>query len=106
MDTILEVVQKVTAFVLVFSVLSNLFARTKYVSYFRFVEGLILILLVLSPLFSWLTGEQVLTDYLQENILESEASFSEEELLSIEEKREEMLKNEWKQEGENTDVGE
>lgn len=98
MDTILQVVKHVTVFVLVFSVVSNLFARSKYIRYFRFVEGILLILLVMAPLFSWFTSDTFFEDCLEQNITRSESSFEEDELRMIGEQRDQMLKNGWQEE--------
>ena len=98
MATILQVVKHVTVFVLVFSVVSNLFARSKYIRYFRFVEGILLILLVMAPLFSWFTSDTFFEDCLEQNITRSESSFEEDELRMIGEQRDQMLKNGWQEE--------
>lgn len=98
MDAILEVVKHVTVFVLVFSILSNLFAKSKYNRYFRFIEGIILILLVMAPLFSWFTSDTFFEDCLEQNITGSESSFREDELQMIGEQRDQMLKEGWLEE--------
>lgn len=103
MEEILHAVKNVTIFILLFSIVSNLFSRSKYARYFRFVEGLIIILLVMMPLFSWFTGDVFLDDVLEQNVLETEKRFDEDELRMIGEKREEMLEREWTGEGENRD---
>ncbi len=103
MDEILHAVKNVTIFILLFSIISNLFSRSKYARYFRFIEGLIVILLVMMPLFSWFTGDTFLDDVLEQNVLETEKRFDEDELRMIGEKREEMLQREWNGEGENSD---
>lgn len=101
MEEILHAVKDITVFILLFSIVSNLFSRSKYARYFRFVEGLIIILLVIMPLFSWFTGDVFFDDVLEQNLFEAEKRFDEEELRMIGEKREEMLEQEWMRGGEN-----
>lgn len=103
MEGILHAVKNVTIFILLFSIISNLFSRSKYDRYFRFIEGLIITLLVMMPLFSWFTGDTFLNDVLGQNLFESEKRFDEDELRMIGEKREEMLERQWAGEGENRD---
>lgn len=92
MDTILETVKHVAIFVLVFSIITNLFSGSSYHRYFRFVEGLMIIILVMTPLFAWFTSENFLDDCLDSNIFELENGFQQEELRMIGEEREELLK--------------
>lgn len=103
MEEILHVVKNITVFILLFSIISNLFSRSKYARYFRFVEGLIIVLLVMVPLFSWFTDDSLLDDVLEKNLFEAEQSFDEDELRMLGEKREELLEREWKGEGGNSD---
>lgn len=91
MDQVLEVVKQITVFVLIFSVVSNLFSQSKYHRYFTFVEGLIVILLVMTPLLSWFTSERFLEQCLRENVIQVEREFEADELHMIGKKREEML---------------
>lgn len=92
MDTILETVKHVAIFVLVFSIITNLFSGSSYHRYFRFVEGLMIIILVMTPLFAWFTSENFLDDCLDNNIFELENGFQQEGLRMIGEEREELLK--------------
>lgn len=102
MEEILEVAKNVTVFVLVFSILSNLFSKSKYYRYFRFVEGILLIIFVMGPLFSWFTSDTFLDECLGKNMSCLESSFEEEQLRTIGEQRDQMLREGWeKEEGEN-----
>lgn len=92
MDTIIVTVKHVAIFVLVFSIISNLFSGSSYHRYFRFVEGLMIIILVMAPLFAWFTSENFLDECLDGHIFEVENGFQEEELRMIGEEREELLK--------------
>lgn len=101
MDTILETVKHVAIFVLVFSIITNLFSGSGYHRYFRFVGGLMILILVMTPLFAWFTSEKFLDECLDSHIFELENGFQEEELRMIGEEREELLK-----EGSQVDPGE
>ncbi len=94
MDTILVTVKHVAIFVLVFSIISNLFSGSRYHRYFRFVEGLMILILVMTPLFTWFTSENFLADCLDSHIFELENGFQEDELRMIGEERDELLKEE------------
>ena len=93
MEEMLHVVKNVTVFVLLFSIVSNLFAKSKYEKYFDLVQGIILIILVMMPLFSWITGEDFIDGLLRDNMSKVEEQFREDELKMIGEQREQMLQN-------------
>ena len=93
MEDMLHVVKNVTVFVLLFSIVSNLFAKSKYEKYFDLVQGVILIILVMMPLFSWITGEDFIDGLLRDNMSKVEEQFREDELKMIGEQREQMLQN-------------
>ena len=93
MEEMLHVVKNVTVFVLLFSIVSNLFAKSKYEKYFDLVQGVILIILVMMPLFSWITGEDFIAGLLRDNMSKVEEQFREDELKMIGEQREQMLQN-------------
>lgn len=92
MDIILVTVKHVAIFVLVFSIITNLFSGSSYHRYFRFVEGLMIIILVMTPLFAWFTSENFLDDCLDSRIFELENGFQQDELRMIGEERDELLK--------------
>ncbi len=83
MDEMLQIVKNVTVFVLLFSIVSNLFAKSKYEKYFDLVQGVILIILVMMPLFSWITGEDFIDGLLRDNMSKVEEQFREDELRLI-----------------------
>lgn len=93
MEEMLHVVKNVTVFVLLFSIVSNLFAKSKYQKYFDFIQGVILIILVMMPLFSWITGDDLMDGLLRENMSKVEEQFREDELKMIGEQREQMLED-------------
>lgn len=92
MDIILVTVKHVAIFVLVFSIITNLFSGSSYHRYFRFVEGLMIIILVMTPLFAWFTSENFLDDCLDSRIFELENGFQQDEIRMIGEERDELLK--------------
>lgn len=100
MDEVLRVVQNITVFILLFSIVSNLFSRSKYIRYFKFVEGLIVIILVMAPLFSWFTSDTFFDEILEKNIFKMEQKFDEDELKMIGEQRDKLLEKEWMKGGE------
>lgn len=99
MQVVLETVKHVAAFVLVFSIITNLFSGSRYNRYFRFVQGLIIVLLIMSPLFAWLTEDHFFEDRLDGHILEQENGWEEEELRQIGEQREDLLESDIEAEG-------
>lgn len=99
-EEILTVIKNITVFILLFSLITNLFSNSKYDRYFRFVEGLIVIMIVMAPLFSWFTSDRFLDKCLEKNIFEMENRSYEDEIRVIEEQRDQMLKKSWMEEGE------
>lgn len=97
MGEILQVVKNITVFIIIFSIVSNLFARSKYHKYFGFIEGVIVLILVLEPFFSLVSDGTVLDKYLQKNILEIEKGEYEDELRMIGEQREQILGEAWQE---------
>lgn len=103
MEEMLHVVKNVTVFVLLFSIVSNLFAKSKYQKYFDFIQGVILIILVMMPLFSWITGDDLMDGLLRENMSKVEEQFREDELKMIGEQREQMLQDGFGRDGREAD---
>lgn len=94
MEQILEIVRNISIFILFFTIITNLFSRTKYARYFKFVEGLLVIILVMTPLFTWLTSEKFLEDCLDKNLLEMEEQSYDMELEMIGKEREQLIMEE------------
>lgn len=103
MEEMLHVVKNVTVFVLLFSIVSNLFAKSKYQKYFDFIQSVILIILVMMPLFSWITGDDLMDGLLRENMSKVEEQFREDELKMIGEQREQMLQDGFGRDGREAD---
>lgn len=51
MQEILSMVQRVTVFILVSTLVTNIFSGTEYKKYLQYAVGLIIIVLVVSPIF-------------------------------------------------------
>lgn len=51
MQEILSMVQRVTVFILVSTLVTNIFSGTEYKKYLQYAVGLIVIVLVVSPIF-------------------------------------------------------
>lgn len=91
MEEILHIAKNITIFVLLFSIVSNLFSDSKYKRYFEFLQGLILILLVVTPLFTRFADGNLLEGLLEKNIFEMEENYQGDELRGIGEQRDRML---------------
>lgn len=99
MDEMLYTVKNITIFVLLFSVVSNLFSQSKYRQYFDFIQGIVILILVMTPLFSSFTSEEFLDGYLRKNMSVMEQYSYEDELKMIGEERERMLRGLTEDEG-------
>ena len=91
MEQILHIVKNLLIFILLFSIISNLFSKSRYHKYFDFIQGIIIIIIVMMPLFAWFTSDHVLDDSLMEIIREREEDTYENELKMIGEQRDQML---------------
>lgn len=80
MTEILFMVQRVTIFILVASILTNLFAGTEYKKYFQFAMGLITIALVITPLVSLFQRETSFSQWLEKELVEQEILEKKEEI--------------------------
>lgn len=92
MEQMLHIVKNITVFILLFSVISNLFSKSKYQKYFDFIEGLMIIILVMTPLFAWFTSDRFLDECLKKNISSMEEESFREELEMIGGQRDQMLR--------------
>lgn len=94
MEEILHTVKNIAIFILLFSIVSNLFSRSKYRKYFDFVQGVILVLLVMTPLFARFADGTFLDGLLEKNMVQMEENFRGDELEMIGEQREQMIRGE------------
>lgn len=91
MEVLLQTVKNITVFILLFSIISNLFSKSQYGKYFEFIQGLIIIILVMAPLLSWLSGGGILDWRLEENMNAAEEESFRDELKMIGVQRDQML---------------
>lgn len=91
MEVMLETVKNITVFILLFSIISNLFSKSQYGKYFEFIQGLIIIVLIMAPLLSWLSDGSILDRRLEENINAAEEESVRDELKMIGIQRDQML---------------
>lgn len=57
MQEILAMVQRVAVFILISTLVTDIFSGTEYKKYFQYATGLIVIILVMTPVFRLLQGE-------------------------------------------------
>ncbi len=94
MEEVTEMIRRVVIFVLVFQVVLNLFAQSPYIKYFQFFQGIVVIVLLLLPVFSWLEKDGVLEQTLDEKWFQVEMEWNERELEIIGDERDSMLREE------------
>ncbi|MCH5267750.1 MAG: stage III sporulation protein AF [Lachnospiraceae bacterium] len=91
-----EWIRQIVTYVVLITVLRGLITKPHYEQYFRFFSGIILILLVVSPLLSIVNWESVWYENLQEKLFQMDMDSIREELAVTEGKREEMILEEYK----------
>lgn len=91
MDQVLEVMRNVTIFILLFSIVINLFSQSKYRQFFKFIEGVVVILLVMTPMFAWLMSDSFLDQCMEQNYFQMEQDSTKDEIELIGEKRDELI---------------
>lgn len=91
MEEIVEGIRQVVIFVLVFQVVLNLFAQSKYLRYFRFFEGLMVMILFMTPLFTRMGAGEEWERRLIKNWTTFEAEWESPEFEEIEKERAELL---------------
>lgn len=87
MDGLYGWLRSITCYILLMSVLDNLLPGKKYGKYLRLFAGMVLILLVLSPLTSSLRLEDKIAHYYETFLFQDQAKDLERELLGVESKR-------------------
>lgn len=92
-----ELVQNILVYVVIVSVLKGLISNPKYSQYFQFFSGIILILLLLSPILNLLKYESRWYGILEENILQMDLDEIKEEMKIADEKFADMVEEEYKQ---------
>ncbi len=80
MTELLSMVQRVTVFLLIASLVTNLFGGTEYRKYFSYAAGLIVIALVLTPVISLLKKDWNMENWIHERVVTREVEEKEEEM--------------------------
>lgn len=80
MTELLSMVQRVTVFLLIASLVTNLFGGTEYKKYFNYATGLIVIALVLTPILSFFKKDWKIENWIHERVVTREAEEKEEEM--------------------------
>lgn len=90
-----ELVQNILVYVVIVSVLRGLIGNPKYSQYFQFFSGVIMILIMLSPVLSVLNYENDWYDLLEENILQMDLNDVESEMQIADEHFAAVLEREY-----------
>lgn len=90
-----ELVQNILVYVVIVSVLRGLITNPKYAQYFQFFSGLIMILLMLSPLLSLFQYENTWYDILEENVLKMDLDEIQGEMKIADNSFQDMLQKEY-----------
>ena len=91
-----EWIRQLVVYVIVITVLRGLISKPNYEQYFRFFSGIILVLLVVSPLLVFVQQDSYWYNSLQDKLLQMDLDSIKEELRVTEGKREEMIMEEYK----------
>lgn len=86
-----EWIHQIVTYVILITVLRGLIRKPNYEQYFRFFSGIILILLVISPVLHYIKQDTQWYDMLQEKLLQIDMDSIREELAVTEGKRQEVI---------------
>lgn len=92
-----ELVQSILVYVVIVSMLKGLISNPKYSQYFQFFSGIIMILIMLSPILSLLNQENGWYDILEENILQMDLENVKAEMEIADGRFEEMVEKEYEE---------
>lgn len=92
-----QLVQNVLVYVVIVTVLRGLISNPRYSQYFQFFSGIIMILLMLSPILSVFNFENEWYSLLEEKVLQMDLEHIKEEMNIADGKFEEMVKEEYKE---------
>ncbi len=98
MNELLQMVKQVVIFVLIYQVIMNVFSGSSYRKYFQFVEGILLITLMLSPAFQWFHKGEAWLDTYEKNWDNMEVQRDAKEYEQIQQRRDEWLQKQWESE--------
>lgn len=92
-----QLVQNVLVYVVIVTMLRGLISNPRYSQYFQFFSGIIMILLMLSPILSVFNFENEWYSLLEEKVLQMDLEHIKEEMNIADRKFEEMVKEEYKE---------
>ena len=92
-----ELVQNILVYVVIVTVLRGLISNPRYSQYFQFFSGVIMILLMLSPVLSVFDFENEWYSLLEEKVLQRDLDHIKEEMSIADGRFEEMVKEEYKE---------
>ncbi len=105
MEEILQIVKHVTIFVLVYRMILNLFSGSPYIRYLRMMEGMIVVILILTPVLSWIAGDKAFDGNLERNVSETELEWEKKELEFIGEQRDAFIRQQAEKKGAEDEAG-
>ncbi len=91
MEQILTAAKNIAMFVLVFSLVTSVFSGTKYGRFFRMMEGILILVLILTPFMAWFQKGESLPQHLEDDLLQIQTEFDERQLQEIGERREQLM---------------
>ena len=95
MESILEMVRHVVVFLLLASLIGNLFMGTEYKKYFSYATSLVVVIMVLVPLMQLLGKEKDWQDYLLQADYRQEVEQTKEEIQLLGKEYEQTVKKEY-----------
>lgn len=97
LSTILDMVKKVTVFLLAATLCTNLFSGSEYRKYFNFATGLIVIVLVLTPVLTVFQKDNDMKDILLKAVSGQREQQAEEEIKMLGKRYEQSVKKSFEQ---------
>ncbi|RKI41140.1 hypothetical protein D7V86_22560 [bacterium D16-51] len=96
-DDMKELIQGILVYIVIVSALRGLITNPKYSQYFQFFSGIVMILLLLSPVLSVFDFESKWYEVLEEKILQMDLSEIEEEMKIADDRFAEMLEKKYQE---------
>ena len=88
-----EFVKSITVFIFIITVFGGIISNEKYKTYFDFISGLIIILLVISPVVSFLNGDEDLYRNIQSQLFNADMTDAKREIKIAEGSFGDMVRN-------------
>ncbi len=95
METIMQMIRHVTVFLLLSSLLGNLFLNTEYKKFFSYATGLIVVIMVLTPVLQILGKENDWKNFLIQADYRQEAEKTKEEIQLLGQKYEQKIQEQY-----------